>query len=175
MFFLSTSQECCWIRHDKDLNDDGEYKKPHYHFVLKLKNACTISALSKNSFIPENLIEPIKKSLNGALKYLIHFQLDDKYQYSAEEVQSNSIKLKEKFMKLVTEQISEVQKVITIQDYIEKKTSYVSWSELGKFAQENDFWDAFRRNLTYFDKLLNSHNGRVNAIRYHHGGNYLDD
>lgn len=156
--YLKSTQECIWIRHDNDVNDDGELKKPHYHFVLKLKNACTISALAKNSCIPVNLIEPIKKSFNGSLRYLIHYGYDDKFQYSVTDIECNSDKLKRRFDDLVSKDIPEVDKVISIQDYINTYQGVLTMDMLGRYVQKTNQWDAFRRNITFFKIILDEHN-----------------
>ena len=114
-FNLTQENEAIWIRHDQDLDDEGNIKKAHYHFIVKMKNACTISALAKRFEVNENLIEPVKRSLNGSLKYLIHYGYDNKFQYDVNLVESNSQKLKRKFLDLVTKDVPEVDKVICIQ------------------------------------------------------------
>lgn len=165
--FLTKEKESIWIRHDQDIDDDGNLKKPHYHFILKLKNAKTISALAKYVNVQENMIEPVKKSFNGALKYLIHYGYDDKFQYDKSLVESNSEKLRRKFDDLVTNDITEVEKVINIQEFIENQSEFIDMPVLGKYVQKINMWDAFRRNYSYFKDLVNSHNGKIAADRYH--------
>jgi len=174
MFELMQLNEVIYIRHDKDLTDEGEEKKPHYHFVIKLKTACTLSALSKRVGVAENMIEPIKKSFNGSLKYLIHFKDDNKYQYDAEEVKSNSDKLLRKFKDLVADEEAEVEKVISIQDYIESINDYIDLGMLGRYVQKINKWDAFRRNMMYFCKLIDNHNAKISAMRYHTDIDYYE-
>ena len=184
-FNLLQEGEVVYCKHDNDvfeedvLNEDGsvkyhlgEIKKPHYHYVLKLKNACTISSLSKRLSISENLIEPVKKSLNGCLRYLIHFGCDNKYQYSADDVKSNSDKLLRKFLDLVSKDVPEVDKVITIQSFIENCDTYVDLGILMKFVQKENIWDAFRRNYMIIRDLVNSHNAMISAQRYNHDNSY---
>lgn len=60
-----------WILHNRDLKENGEIKKEHFHVLLHFPNARTISTLSKQLGISENLFYEIK-SLNGQLRYLIH-------------------------------------------------------------------------------------------------------
>lgn len=156
-----------WCKHDKDVDDEGNLKKPHYHVILKLKTACTISALAKRINVDEHMIEMVKKSLNGCLKYLIHYGLDNKYQYDKKNVKSNSDKLKRRFEDLVTKDVPEVEKVISIQEYIESCNDYIDFGILGKYVQKINMWDAFRRNMTYFIKLVDSHNGKIANQRYH--------
>ena len=168
-FNLAQETSAIYIRHDRDIDDEGNDKKPHYHFVLKLKNACTISALSKRVGVAENMIEPVKKSLNGCLKYLIHYGYDDKFQYRAEDVSSNDDKLLRKFLDLVTKDTPEADKVESIEDYILNfdKGQYIEWYILARYVRKINMWDAFRRNAWYFTKLVDSHNARVSAVRYH--------
>lgn len=164
---LITLDETIWIRHDQDLTDDGELKKPHYHFLSRLKTACTISALSKKIDVDEHMIEPVKKSFNGSLKYLIHFGYNDKYQYEYSQVQSNSERLKRKFEDLVIKEVPEVDKVIEIQDFIDSHEDYIDISILTRYVQKINKWDAYRRNYSIFRDLVNSHNAKVNAKKYH--------
>lgn len=156
---LQSLNENLYIRHDNDVNEEtGEPKKPHYHYVLRLKSACTISALSKRIEVPEHMIEPVKKSFNGSLKYLIHYGLENKYQYEVDEVKGNSERLKRKFEYLVNTETPEVEKVMSIQTYIESYYGPLTMAMLGRYVQKINQWDAFRRNMTYFSKILDEHN-----------------
>lgn len=175
-FYLSQEGETIYIRHDQDLDDEGNDKKPHYHYVLRRKDACTISALSKRIEVKENMIEPVKKSMNGCLRYLVHFGYDDKFQYNPEDVKGNSDKLIQRFLKLVTENIPEGDKVETIEKYILEYPpgQYIEWPTLGAYARKYNLWDIFRRNSWYFTKLVDSHNSRVSAMRYHISQDFYD-
>lgn len=166
---LLQEQEVLYIRHDKDITEEGEDKKPHYHFFVKVKNPCTISALSKRVGVAENMIEPVKRSFNGALKYLIHFGNEDKYQYEPTDVKGNSDRLLQKFNKLVAEQTSEEDKTLSIEEFILEydKGQYLEWPTVAAYVRKVNMWDAFRRNAWYFGKLVDSHNCKVSAMRYH--------
>lgn len=178
LFNLTQEREAIWIRHDKDLFDDdvekdgevihhaGDIKKPHYHFVLKLRNACTISALAKRNEVDENMIEPIKKSVNASLKYLIHFGCDNKYQYDVKEVLSNSSNLKRKLEDMVTKDTPEIEKVISIQEFIDNFPDIIKWSVLSKYVQKINKWDTFRRNFSFFKSLVEEHNNDIYCKRF---------
>ena len=73
------------ILHDKDVDDNGEIKKPHYHFVIKLDSSQSNEYLAKTLFIKSNYIQKII-SLKGALNYLTHNNSPEKYQYSKDEL-----------------------------------------------------------------------------------------
>ncbi len=166
--FLSLKQEkeSIWIRHDQDINEEtGDYKKPHYHFVIQLKNACTLSALAKRLHVNDNMLEYVK-NMTSSLKYLIHYGDDNKYNYNKEDVQSNSEKLKRRFQDLVSRDIPEVEKVITIQEFIENFPDFIKISVLSKYAQKHNMWDAFRRNYSIIKDLANEHNGKMSGELY---------
>lgn len=173
---IKQTQESIWIRHNQDINEEtGEPKKPHYHVVMKLKVNCTISALSKKLGIQENMIEPVKKSLNGCLKYLIHFGDDNKYIYDKEEVKSNSDKLMRRFDDLVSKETPEVDKMVGIFDFIESQNDYIDVNILFKYAVKNNIWDAYRRNYAIIKDLVGNHNAKINAKLYHTGEDFYNN
>lgn len=74
-----------YIKHNNDKDDNGILKKEHYHCILKLDNASTISALSKKIGIPENYIQNVRNE-RSMIRYLIHFDDEDKYQYNIADI-----------------------------------------------------------------------------------------
>lgn len=176
---LTSLDSAIWIRHacdiwDKDVFEEdgktikynaGDLKKPHYHFLLKFKNATTLTALASRVGCEERQIEYVKKSFNGALKYLIHYGWDEKYQYSVDDVQSNSERLKQRLFNLIANEIPEAEKVMKIQDLIEHYDGYINIGILGRQVSALNLWDAFRRNLTYFTKVINSQNARYMGLK----------
>ena len=133
---------------------------------MKLKTACTLSVLSKKLGVGEHMIEPVKKSLNACLKYLIHFGDDTKYNYDKKDVQSNSETLKRKFLDLVDKDTPEIEKVDTIERFILNCPDFIDWVILGRYVRKNNMWDAFRRNSWYFTKIVDSHNAKIASERY---------
>ena len=82
---LKGYKKWAYITHDKDRKENGELKKEHTHFVLHLDNASTKEALSKKTGIPINFIENVRNE-RSVVRYLIHIDDDDKYQYSKNEI-----------------------------------------------------------------------------------------
>ena len=74
-------EEYAYILHDRDFYENGELKKEHYHVLIRVEEACTISSLSKKLGIGENYITPTMKNYVNGLRYLIHKDDKDKYQY----------------------------------------------------------------------------------------------
>lgn len=74
--------------HDKDINPDGEPKKPHYHVLLAWEGPKTLeqakAVVSKFGGVG---CEPIN-SLRGYARYLCHLDNPEKYQYDQDAVVS---------------------------------------------------------------------------------------
>lgn len=89
--FQFADYEYAYIYHDKDKQEDGSLKPPHYHFYGHRKSPITEQSLknfakkcSQNIFY-ENL-----KSNDGALlRYFIHIDNEDKYHYEESEIIAN--------------------------------------------------------------------------------------
>ena len=83
--------------HDKDLTDDGEIKKPHFHILLCYDGATTYNNVltltqSLNATIPQ-----VVDSVDGYYNYLSHTGFDDKYQYNPDDVSTyNGFALKKR-------------------------------------------------------------------------------
>lgn len=85
-----------FIKHDSDVDVDGEVKREHYHIVVVLNDK-----LGKNSvmmgFVKELMINPscvsIRKCLDvvKSVQYLIHQNDKDKYQYDLLDIWTNDV------------------------------------------------------------------------------------
>lgn len=84
-----------FIKHDKDVDDDGEIKRTHYHLVLQCNSSYTkdriLSELSKNLVKNRSCVSV--RSYNDiyqAVQYLIHRNDAEKHQYLAKDIVSSS-------------------------------------------------------------------------------------
>ena len=73
--------------HDKDVADNGEFKKPHYHIMLMYDNTTTFQRATKDfeSFGVTTLVKSVR-SKRGMARYLCHLDDKDKAQYNIEDV-----------------------------------------------------------------------------------------
>lgn len=89
--------------HDKDKNADGTPKDQHYHILLCLYNATTITAVRRwfagymdNNGVEVNTLGQICKDVYNAYDYLTHSTkqaiTDGKYQYSKDIIKCNDKK-----------------------------------------------------------------------------------
>lgn len=68
--------------HNKDVNPDGEIKKPHYHCICYYENPTTLNNVKTNVCDKLNGTIPQKlESMRGMYRYHIHIDNPEKYQY----------------------------------------------------------------------------------------------
>lgn len=68
--------------HDKDVNPDGTFKKPHYHVICYYENSTTYNNVKTNVCDKLNATIPQKlESMRGMYRYHIHLDNPEKYQY----------------------------------------------------------------------------------------------
>lgn len=83
------SNHIAWVEsplHDKDKNPDGTTKKPHWHIMLLFDGKKSYDQIkeiadSVNSPMPQRV-----KSPKGLVRYMIHMDNPEKYQYKREDI-----------------------------------------------------------------------------------------
>lgn len=109
--FNNNYSEYAYIIHDKDSNNLGELKKEHVHCTIRFKNARWKNAVALELGITSNYLQKCN-SLENSLKYLIHYNIKDKFQYSIEEVHGT---LKHKLIQILDNfDIPESEKLLSI-------------------------------------------------------------
>ena len=152
--------KCAYILHDKDEDENGELKKPHWHVVFNIGSSSPryASGMAKEFQIESNYIQTCK-NLNGALRYLIHNDDPDKYQYDIDDVKGDlKQRLKENMVNL---EESEGERVVNLLDYIESRTEILTTQELSRYCAVNGYWDVFRRSGAIFLKCMEEQNEKI--------------
>ena len=85
-----------YILHDRDTDENGELKKPHYHVYMHFENARLFSAIANAFGIAENNVELVK-SKRSLLRYFTHIDNPDKYQYSYKDIVSFNLNIENHF------------------------------------------------------------------------------
>ena len=86
---LLDSTHVAWVEsplHDKDTNPDGTPKKPHWHIILMYGSK---KAYSQVLEVAELLHAPIPQKVQntkGTVRYLVHTDNPEKYQYNKSEI-----------------------------------------------------------------------------------------
>lgn len=141
------------ILHDKDTLESGELKKPHWHVVVRFKNAVWNTAIAKELGITPNYLEACK-DVDASLLYLVHFGNEDKYQYEFEEVFGP---LKVRLSTLLAEP-DEGARVLTIVDIVDRSPGPIGYSELIKKAVAAGVYADLRRMGSIGVALVREHN-----------------
>ncbi len=74
--------------HDKDIDLNDELKKPHYHVLLLYEGNKSYRQIKE---ITDSLNAPIPQvvgSAKGLVRYMLHIDNPDKYQYNAQDMKS---------------------------------------------------------------------------------------
>lgn len=132
----SKFKEWAYCLHDSDVNDEGELKKPHIHWVGR-GDPRTLSAVAKFLGLKENEVE-LGKNFKALIQYLIHLNNHEKAQYSIEDVVSNIPDIGNMLRNLSEGQLCK--------DLASAKCR-MSWYDLIQYAIENDCFDVLRRNM----------------------------
>lgn len=87
----SSAEEWAYILHDKDIGKNGKTIRPHFHVVMKFKDAKTISRVAKLFNDKQEYIEVWRNTIGNAYSYLIHetSNAKDKHHYDPIEVVSS--------------------------------------------------------------------------------------
>lgn len=85
-------QEYALIKHDNDFYDNGEIKKTHYHIYFKTRTRKTKGSIAKVFNINDKQVELLIQFATNpisCIRYLIHADDLDKYQYEIKDIKSN--------------------------------------------------------------------------------------
>lgn len=166
--YITTHYHCAYILHDKDTITQadidehpdrgyvlGEIKKPHWHIVLNVSGCRYVNSLAKEFNIKPNYILRCD-SYEKALAYLTHFNNENKYQYSIDEVDGD---LKSKLYKIIeNEGKDEDERILDLLLYIDQYPGYLSVTMFAYYCQSQGKWDMFRRSASIFINLIREHN-----------------
>lgn len=153
------------ILHDKDVNPDGTKKKPHYHVVLVFEGKKSYSQIKA---IADELNSPIPQkveSLRGMMRYLIHMDNPEKYQYTKDQIESYGGLDYEDYLKSMGTAKRAVLKEIA--QYI-VDNEIVSYADLTiKAIEESDDWfDAVSTNTIFLGRLCDDVWKKQNRQKY---------
>ena len=134
--------------HDKDTTDDGELKKPHYHVVMGTgQSPYLIAGVSNKLGVPANYIQ-FCDGFRGAVRYLIHLDHPDKYQYNATDISAN-FNPKKHFGDVDGEQMSR-----EVFEYLDNHVG-CDWLEIMRWAMVSGNYAVFRRDYRLFQDYYN--------------------
>lgn len=142
-----------YIYHDKDTDDKGELKKPHYHIYLRFNVSTNQNAIAKKFGISTNLIQRIS-NVSGYLAYFVHEFDKDKFQYSLDNVVEWNCSVLDAIDLCYSNDIKENRESEVIRAMIELLYQFKSLRKVMNWALEFNYWDIFRKNYTILKDLL---------------------
>lgn len=148
------------ILHDKDIYEDGDHagelKKPHWHVVLRYKNAVWNTSVAKELGIEQNYLQPCR-NVDSALVYLVHYGNDEKHQYDLEQVFGP---LQTRLAALLADD-DESTRALNIYDLIRNSPGIVTYTEVFEKACKSGLYGDFRRMGTGVKWLIDEHNACI--------------
>lgn len=134
----------CYIRHDKDVDEDNVQKKVHYHIYLRFKGRKTLRLVANMFGIEEGLIQQCQ-FYKGSVRYFVHYDDLDKYQYSMLDLKSYNINIGEIFNDEIFEkdkrEASELKQILL---EIKKKPT-INKCDLLHYCLEYDYLSTYKK------------------------------
>lgn len=137
--------EYAFALHDKDLDDSGNLKKPHIHWLGRRDSPSLLSTISNALGVPQRDIEYCK-NFRFFLRYLIHLDHPSRYQYNPEIVQGN-------FNHRILFGDSEQHFVMDAISAMDSQ-HIRSIRQLAFFACQQGSWTDFRRNYSILKDIM---------------------
>lgn len=155
------------ILHDKDTNDDGTIKKPHVHVVVRYGGKRLVTSV-KNEYAKYGMEKRFVDTCNerAMLRYLIHLDDPDKYQYNKSEVDTN---MKQVCEGAWNDEVSSDEAFMLLNDYIEQTEEYIKQTALNRYAIKN----GLLKGLKAYSSQLN--NARVEHNQMYSQNNSITD
>ena len=145
--FIKENFIYAYILHDKDILDDGTFKKPHWHIIIRFPNPRSLDALKK--LLNHNYIETCNFYFYS--RYLLHLDNPDKHLYSVSDISSNMIN---NIVACLGKEINSFNiEHRLLFSYISCNPK-ISFLTLSSFAVENDCVSELKKNAFYYKCLL---------------------
>lgn len=141
------------ILHDKDVEEDGTLKKPHYHFVIRYKNARSMKAVAEELKIAENYLQPCR-DYKKSLRYLIHDGDPDKFPYPIEEVFGA---LKTALTSILNDK-TEDEQALAVLSLLKDIERPIRVTEFISLCAEKGLYSVVRRGAYLYTQVVKEHN-----------------
>lgn len=146
-----------WVEsplHDKDINPDGTVKKAHWHVILLFDGKKSYEQVKE---LTDSINAPIpQKTANtkGLVRYLIHMDNPEKYQYKRDDIVCHSGADVDEYFSL-----SSSSRRVVLWDIVKfiRENKVESLSEFMGYIQSND-------KLDWFDVVANHNTLIVKAV-----------
>lgn len=141
-----TFLDLAYITHDADSDETGLLKKAHVHWCGKRSSPAPLSTIANALGIAENNIE-FCRNWKYSLRYLIHADNPEKFQYSPDKVTANFP------FSAVIEGKLEAVKSRQIYNFINENPT-ITPNALAEWCFQHDLWSEYRRSFSIWSVLL---------------------
>ena len=141
-----TFTDLAYITHDMDVDETRTVKKPHIHWCGKRSSPSPISTIANALGVEENAIE-FCRNWKYSLRYLIHADNPEKFQYAPDKVTANF-----PFAPLIEGKI-ETLNARQIYNFINANPT-ISPNALAEWCFANDLWCAYRKSFAIWCSLM---------------------
>lgn len=164
-----TCQDYLMILHNRDVDDDGNPKKEHYHVIIQFEDAKTVSSVAKKIGCSENQIQVFTKQkgkdVDGYIRYMTHADQPDKALYHVTDfVGSPSlIKRADRVVKSSIEKLTTEDYLCMICDKI-ASGECKNVQELTMFCKSNGCLNVLARNWYFLKTLFDVNKHSTNTL-----------
>lgn len=147
--------------HDKDINDDGEPKKPHYHVIAVYSGPTSFRVVKS---LTDSLNAPIPKALEsvrGYYRYLTHKDNPEKAQYDERDIVCiNGFSILD-FVELTKSEVNAIKKSLTT---LIRDQGILEYSDFINILIDNDLtseFDVASSCTFFFEKYIASCRNKI--------------
>lgn len=145
--------------HDKDLNPTGDEKKPHYHVFIEYDSLKSYDQVREDTAIFNGTVPQIVKSPIGMIRYFIHKDNPEKYQYNWADITIYNGFDISKYDSYTQSEIDQICADIT--QYIDDNQIYeyadlIAITRSKSFHKSEDWYHIVRTNTIFFSKYITS-------------------
>lgn len=150
--------------HDKDINPDGDVKKPHYHVILCYAGPTTYDCVYKitHDDLGQTVPQPLEQ-VKGYYRYFTHKDNPEKFQYDESEIITyNGFNISD-FVEMTRGEVLKIMKDLQILIISEKIYEYCDLCDfLLEYCLESEY-DVAVSHTMFFDKYITSRRHSMSA------------
>lgn len=148
--------------HDKDVNADGEVKKPHYHIIVSFNGPTSYAVVNELTDKLHASIPQALEQIRGYYRYFTHADNPEKYQYDEKDIKSfNGFNISD-FIELTKSEINTIKR--ELQKLIDDKELYEYCDFMDYLLLHEEMineYDVASSNTYFFDRYISSKRNKL--------------
>lgn len=147
--------------HDKDINANGENKKPHWHVIACYSGPTSFNVVNR---LTDSLNAPIPQALEqvrGYYRYLSHKDNPEKFQYNEDDIVTiNGFNISD-FVELSKSETLNIKKKL---QQIIRELTITEYSDFMDYLADNEMnveYEVASNNTYFFDRYIASKRNKI--------------